>query len=329
MASYKQLLNDLSDGNELKQISAEDSARLKQCLLAMYCDVKEVCDRYGLSLLLIGGSALGAVRHKGFIPWDDDMDLSMTREDFEIFKTVFEKELGDRYLLSAPNYHPCRGEYEVDCRGEQEGDRPREVWGGSRGVRTKNRFPQIMKKNTTYVSIEDVDADVPKQIYLDFFLLEHVPKGALPRLARGLWSTALMFAAGMAQSYQNRNAVLERYCCRTEAGRKAYRRRMRLGRLFSVFSADTWFDWVDASFHYKKETGYLGIVSGRKHYFGEIFERDVFFPPREAEFEGMKVNIPGEFDPYLRNLYGEYMELPPEDKREKHFIYQLDFEREI
>ncbi|MGM9579929.1 MAG: LicD family protein, partial [Anaerovibrio sp.] len=69
----------------------------------MYCDIKAVCDKYNLTIVLGGGSALGAVRHKGFIPWDDDLDLNMPRKDYEKLLSVLEAELGKEYYFSAPH----------------------------------------------------------------------------------------------------------------------------------------------------------------------------------------------------------------------------------
>ena len=58
-----------------------------------------VCSKYNLSYFLIGGSAIGAVRHNGFIPWDDDLDIGMLRNNFETFKEVAPKELPDEYYI--------------------------------------------------------------------------------------------------------------------------------------------------------------------------------------------------------------------------------------
>ena len=65
----------------------------------MFVDIKRICDKHNLILMLSGGSALGAVRHKGFIPWDDDIDLMMPRDDYDKFIDLFEEELGEKYYL--------------------------------------------------------------------------------------------------------------------------------------------------------------------------------------------------------------------------------------
>ena len=85
-------------------IGPERLRQLQLCLLGIYKDVRHVCDKYEIPLYLMGGSALGAVRHKGFIPWDDDLDVAMTRRDYRRFCEVFEQELSQKYTLNAPNY---------------------------------------------------------------------------------------------------------------------------------------------------------------------------------------------------------------------------------
>jgi lipopolysaccharide cholinephosphotransferase len=68
-----------------------------------------------------------------------------------------------------------------------------------------------------------------------------------------------------------------------------------------------------------KETKYCTIPTGRRYYRGEIHLKSTFFPPVEASFEGIKVYLPHNVDAYLTRLYGDYMQIPPVEKRERHF----------
>ena len=72
-------------------------------LLCQLRDIVQVCDRHGIEYNLMCGTLLGAVRHKGFIPWDDDIDLLMTREQFTRFREVYPKECDARFELTYLN----------------------------------------------------------------------------------------------------------------------------------------------------------------------------------------------------------------------------------
>ena len=90
------------ESDEVIILSEEQLETLKKTLLTMLKDVIEVCEKNNITYSLGGGSVLGAVRHKGFIPWDDDIDLNMSREDYDKFVIAFEKEYGYKYWIHTP-----------------------------------------------------------------------------------------------------------------------------------------------------------------------------------------------------------------------------------
>lgn len=276
------LLIELNDGL-VKQ--------LQEVLLLMYKDVLAVCEKYKIVPFLIGGSALGAVRHSGFIPWDDDLDIGMTRRDYNKFVKIFERELSDKYILNAPNV----------------------------SQKPKTRFTKIYKRDTVFRSVADLEGS-ENGVFLDIFIIENVPSGCVNRTVRGGICNLLQFISGQVYIYENRNPVLKEMYSR--AGKSNYAIRMIIGKIFSILNSSKWFELVDKTAQFRK-TGIYGIVTGRKHYFGEIFESNVFFPPRYVRFCDIEAPIFNDYDTYLRNLYHNYMELPPEDKRERHYVVEM------
>lgn len=108
----------------------------------------------------------------------------------------------------------------------------------------------------------------------------------------------------------------------TDEGKKRYRQRMFLGHLFGVISHRRWVWWFDQLNAKSKKSKYLTVPTGRNHYIGETQLVDVFIPHKKGVFEGVIVNLPSNYDAYLTTLYGNYMEVPPVEKRERHFVYK-------
>ncbi len=298
MRSFKQLLNSLSQDPSLRQLTDDESVLLRRILLESYQDLDACCQKHGLTMMLIGGTALGAVRHHGFIPWDDDLDVAMPRKDFEQLKQIFDQELGEKYVLSSPNY-----------KGN-----------------ARNRFPMMMRKNTSLVEIGGNPDDGNSMIKIDIFIIDNVPASPIVKYMKGLRCTVLMLAASYADCYENDDEFIRAYMCKTPDGARVYKRRVMLGRFLSFRRLQDWYNTVDRAFQYNQETGLMGIPSGRGHYFGEILPREAFLPASEGVFEGLTVKLPANPDAYLTNLYGpDYMTPPPVEKRERHFILDIGF----
>ena len=284
-----------SDSQILRELTAEEQVKLKTCLLGMFQDLYAVCKKHNLTILLTGGSTLGSIRHDGFIPWDDDLDITMPREDFEKLKNVFEEELGSQYILCAPNYTG----------------------------KSKTRFPKIMKRGTELKELSDINSDMPCGVFLDIFILENIPQSYIHRNVKGLWCNALMFGGSCAYWYEHRCQKIKEYMCVTENGRKMYYFRMGLGWACHLMPSWVWFDLTDKAVRYPKETGLKGIPTGRKHYFGEILPTNAYLPVSFGRFEGIQVPLPSDYDVCLKNLYGDYMQIPPPEKRERHLVVSL------
>ena len=81
------------------KMSSSDEVKLRACMLDLLCFLHSVCEKYDIPYYITSGTLLGAVRHKGFIPWDDDIDVALLRKDYNRFYQVVRKELGDKYAI--------------------------------------------------------------------------------------------------------------------------------------------------------------------------------------------------------------------------------------
>lgn len=296
MKTYKQLVNELPVGEDCHVLTEEELHHLHVVLFNAYKDIEAVCNKYNISVAMTGGNAIGAIRHKGFIPWDDDADLIMTRADYEIFKGCFQKELGDRYILNAPNL----------------------------SQKPTNRFPKILIKGTRFVEMS-ADDDDRACIKLDLFILENIPENKLLQLLKGTYCNVLMVIAGVVNAYEHRSPAEERRMSATKAGKRAYRARLFLGRMFSFRKSYRWFDSVDKHCQYSRGSSLTGTPTGTNHYFGMVMDRSVVLPFRKVPFEDTTVYIPNDYDAYLTQLFGDYMTVPPVEKREHHYVREIAF----
>lgn len=254
--------------------------------LEMLLEVDRICKKHNLTYYLIGGTALGAVRHKGFIPWDDDIDLGLPREDYNKFLELCLSELGEQYFLqtnrSDENY--------------------------------MYQFAKVRLNNTAFVQEELKNYKIHHGIFIDLFPLDGIPDQVhIRRIQKAIYSFF--------------NFIRD---CKVQTKTKSPLKslvRLILSKVFpwSVIHFAT--DWV-TSWVSCKRTRFMANILGRAGYDKEAMPVEFFGTPEFLEFEGHLLPAPREWDKYLSRLYGDYMKLPPSDKRMNHNPYLIDFDKE-
>lgn len=287
--------------NKTIEITEEELDRLKGILRGILEDVILVADKYKLRYVLCGGSCLGAVRHQGFIPWDDDIDLMLPRKDYDMFIRIFDKEMGDKYVLCAP----------------------------SRGRGHGMSHTQVKLKGTVYQSFNELSKknEDDKGIFVDIFVMENTFDSNVFRKLHGVLCLAAGYMLTCRKTYEDFPG-LKPYIRGNRELYKNFSKKAIIGRLFKRISLDTMARITDRiySLSPNDKSRLITIPSGRGHYFTETYERKMVTERRLVKFENIGAYIPKGYKDYLSRLYGEdYMILPSEEKKESHPIMKLEF----
>lgn len=156
---------------------------LQNCILniAHYLDL--FCDKHGIEYCLMGGSALGAVRHKGFIPWDDDLDVFMTPDNYELFRKHFIKE-GDKetYYL--------------------------QEWGLEKKT-GRVTLAKLRMNNTSLIEKDLKDWNMHQGVYVDIFILHSCPDNKLKRVYQYIWAKYLVAKGAANRGYNQKSGLVQ------------------------------------------------------------------------------------------------------------------------
>lgn len=286
---------------DLHVLSRDELQQLQAHLRKMYLDVEKICAKHGLRMMVGFGSVLGAVRHNGFIPWDDDMDLLMPREDYDKLIHEYAKELPSNYKLFAPN--------------------------SKNGAKT--RFCKIIDMNTKFITPFDDVNDMNNGIFLDIFPLENTPTNKCHITIRKYCSFFLMYVADSVAHYNVRTEAIRKlmsYSCLTRCN---YLFRQAIGCVFSFYNYKKWYNIIDKYQNYRKDTGFLCWPAGPAN--GNSFqprEKSMFLPISRGKFDDIEVNLPAQPIKFCELQYGNWKKLPTSEERWQHFLVEIKFSKE-
>lgn len=275
-----------------------DPAVLRQVQLTeleILRDFIALCEEYHLAYFAFAGTGIGALRHRGFIPWDDDIDVGLPRADYETFLRVAKERYKDKYFV-------------VNAEEEEN-------------------FPLMTtrwcKRNTVFIEESLKDIDCPLGIFLDVYAFDPLPDDdrAFHRQARAawLWSKLLILRSipHPVLPLSGAKAGLARLvCAAAHYGMRA----------FGISKRWLYRKCRSACVRYLgTNTGRLGYLCDTNPY-ANIVEAMDLNPPLRLEFEGVAVNFPRSLREMLTKTYGDFMQLPPPEQRKNHYPHELRFE---
>ena len=247
--------------------------------------IHQVCTEHNLRYSLAYGTLIGAVRHKGFIPWDDDIDLMMPREDYDKLIQIWKDIAPEGYVLS-------NGDTEKDCY---------------------LNFSKIVKDRTTFLQHErDRELDIHKGIFVDIFPGDRVAPGKLGRIVQfGAFAVNMLYSRGYTSESGGLIEICERLLLLVP------RKYHSVLRTKAQKFASRWNSCGQNRYVFP-----CTFVDSRRY-----FAADLFDCMDRIEFSGKQYMTVSKWDEYLRDYYGDYMQLPPQEERVwKHHPIIVDFE---
>lgn len=273
----------------MKELSTEELAEWKRIITDVLREFHDLCHRHGLTYYAVGGTAIGAVRHKGIIPWDDDIDVAMPRPDYDRFVEICRTEnLGGYELVSAETHEG----YNLS-------------------------FVKFCNKNTTLVERWDTPCVIG--LYIDVFALDSTsdnPK-EMKMLVEKCRKYRNRFEA--VSTHNSFGEYMSLLLTPHEWGRFVvkmlgffFRKKMRRFLLNRI-------DGICRKYPYGSTHSLINY--GGAYGIREVFSADILKgETKNMPFDDITIDMMPDYDSYLRGVYGDYMQMPPEDKRVPHHL---------
>lgn len=246
-------------------------------LLNIMIDIDRFCDKHGIDYCLMAGSALGAERHHGFIPWDDDIDIYMTENDYYEFRTKFlNSDLQNKYYLQEWGKDKSKGRSFITM--------------------AKVRLNGSMIHEKAYENWK-----IHQGLFVDIFILHKSSNNTFRQKIQYLWAECVVLKGLQVRGYKCKSLkkMLMLTICKFIPKKWILEHGLR-----NIYKYQN----EDADF-------YHGFIDTRT-FSRAIFRKEVFFPTKYVDFENVRLKVPAKNDEYLKIQFGsDYMAIPPENKR--------------
>ena len=270
--------------SKVKELTPEEFRKMQLLQLDMLVELDRICRKYDINYCISFGTLLGAVRHKGYIPWDDDADVCMLREDYERFKKVSNDLNQDICYFQD---HDTDSEYR---------------WG----------YGKLRRTGTVFVRAGQEHLKCKTGVFIDIFPLDDVPKSIPAQILQDF------------HCYCMRKTLWSEVGKHDTTGFKKY-----WFTLLSKIPPQKVFDWMECYIKKSSNEKSNGVRVLMFPAIGHLYRKNPisvrygmpkkwFLERAEYEFEGKRLFGTKDFDAFLKYTYGDYMTLPPEDKREPH-----------